>query len=394
MNLVAPEKNRHLETVAQMFAMTFSDYWDRRRYVHDGYVVEAGYDWDASRIAVVDGEVATHFGVWDRTMRIAGANVRVAAIGAVATLEHHRKKGLMAETAAACVNGLYQAGYDMAMLFGIPNFYHRFDFVRSFAEGSFHLATRDLPSHEQTPSFEEAEYSVSDLSTLYNEENATVTGTFVRPTYRLNRKPKVYTTYRHEGGYVVVRRNEAVLQMVDCAGEPETILAVLKAVATKELCPEIELTFLPRKSRLGEHVQKLAHSYTSEQQANGGPMFRMVNLSRTVERLLPVFSERLARSGLAGYSGALELRGKNEVATVSIANGRAQSAVMESEGSATIAPSATVDGGAYLVRLLVGDDAPERVCAQTGITLAGDASKLVPVLFPHEEPQTILWDRF
>jgi predicted N-acetyltransferase YhbS len=391
MKVEAPQEKKHLETVAQMFAKTFSNYWDRRRYVHEGYVVDAGYDWDASRVAIVDGEVATHFGVWDRTMRIAGAKVRVAAIGAVATLEHHRKKGLMAETAAACVENLYDAGYDVAMLFGIPNFYHRFDFVRSFPEGTFTLSTRDLPEPDAHPSFEKADYSIADFSPLYNEENAKVTGTFVRPTYRLNRKPKQFTTYRLEGGYVVVRREGAVLQLVDCAGEPETIVAVLRAIATKELCPEIKLAFLPRKSRLGEYVQKLAHSYEARHEANGGPMFRMVNLPRTVEKMLPVFTERLARSGLDRYSGNLELRGKDESVRLAMENGRAQSAITGSGGGGA---EGAIDGGEYLVRLLVGDDLPERVCAQTGITLRGDAGKLVPILFPHEEPQTILWDRF
>ena len=123
-------------------------------------------------------------------------------------------------------------------------------------------------------------------------------------------------------------------------------------------------------------------------------MFRTVNLRRSVEKMLPVFTERLGRSGFSDYSGNLELRGKDEAVVVTIEGGRALSATSGAQRSGSMAPEASVDGGANVVRLFVGDDLPERVCAQTGITLHGDAQGLVPVLFPHEEPQTILWDRF
>jgi len=42
----------------------------------------------------------------------------------------------------------------------------------------------------------------------------------------------------------------------------------------------------------------------------------------------------------------------------------------------------------------VGDEPPERIVRQAGTTIAGDGQFLMHILFPYQEPSTILWDRF
>jgi len=38
----------------------------------------------------------------------------------------------MAKTVAATIEAMSQVGYDMTVLFGIPDFYHRFGYVRAW----------------------------------------------------------------------------------------------------------------------------------------------------------------------------------------------------------------------------------------------------------------------
>jgi len=391
MDLRSPNPDEHAQTLADIFAKTFSDYWERYAYVNDGYIAESPYDWDASRIGVVDGEIATHFGVWDLGMRIGRSVVRVAGIGAVATLENHRKKGLMAQTAGDCVDGLDAAGYDASLLFGIPNFYHRFGYVVSFSQLRYVLKTRDVEPAPQPVRYEPFEGDVRDLADLYNAENEGVTGTYVRPTYRLNRKPKKFRFYRFESGYVTYGREGDTLQVADCAGDPATVVEVARQRAAAELCPEIEFVFLPPRSRTGEYLQTLTHRLVSDRQKAGGPMMKIVNLRRTFEKVADELSARLATSPLYGYSGTLALYGDGDGIVVGISGG---SVGEITPATADTTANGSVTGGAALARLLVGDGDPTRVCRQSTIELDGDAVHLAPILFPDQEPSTILWDRF
>ncbi len=399
MQLTAPTPDR-IDALAGLFAVTFSDYWDRRRYVHDGYIADSPYDWAASRIGVEDDRIVTHFGVWDFGMRIGSAECRMAGIGAVETHDEYRKRGLMAQTAADCVSGLKEAGYDLSLLFGIPGFYHRFGYVRSFGEGTFSLTTRDLAEPEHAPEYTPYTGDVASLAAMYNAENSGVTGTYVRPTYRRNRKPKTFRIYAFDGGYVVAGRARDTIELCDCAGDPATIVAILRDLAVRELCTEISLVFLPRRSRLGEYVQTLSHRFTLSRNQSGGPMFRLVNLPALTNKLIPVFNERLAAAGdgVDGYSGTVVLRGHDEAVSLVIAGGTVSrmEPIEHSRAAdgATTRRSGVIDAGHALVRFFVGDDHPDRICAQTGATISGDAQWIAPILFPDQEPSTILWDRF
>ncbi|TVQ17436.1 MAG: GNAT family N-acetyltransferase [Spirochaetaceae bacterium] len=399
MQLTAPQPDR-IDALADLFAMTFSDYWDRSRYVHDGYITDSSYDWAASRIGVEDDRIVTHFGVWDFGMRIGSVACRMAGIGAVETHDKYRKRGLMAQTAADCVSGLRGAGYDLSLLFGIPGFYHRFGYVRSFGEGTFTLTTRDLPVPERAPEYKPYTGDVASLAAMYNAENERVTGTYVRPTYRLNRKPKTFGIYAFDGGYVIAGRVRDAIELADCAGDPATIVAILRDLAVREICAEISLVFLPRRSRLGEYVQTLSHRFTLSRNASGGPMFRLVNLPALAGKLIPVFNERLAAAGegVGGYSGSVVLCGHDEAVALEISGGTVDRIEPVDHKDAAIGPVAgcggVVDAGHALVRFFVGDDHPDRICVQTGATLSGDARWLAPTLFPDQEPSTILWDRF
>jgi predicted N-acetyltransferase YhbS len=391
MTLTSPDASKHEAVLAEIFARTFSDYWTRRDYVTDGYIRESTYDWAASRIGIVDDEVVSHFGVWDFGIRIGTEVVRVAGIGAVATLRPHRGQGLMARTAADCVAGLAGAGYDLSLLFGIPNFYHRFGYVVSFSQIMTDLLTRDVKPLEGSISYERFDGSVSELAHLYNSENEGVTGTYVRPTYRLNRRPKQHTIFTFENGYAMCGRQGDTMQVGDCAGDPATILEIARQRAVAEVCPKIEFVFVPPRSRMGEFLQTLTHRRIIHREAAGGPMMKIVNLQSTIEKIAPVLSRRLAQSPMHGYTGLVVLHGDGESAELDVAAGRVKG-VSSAPGVAR--GDATISAGPALVRFLIGDGDPHRICRQSGVRLEGDAEHLMPILFPDQEPSTILWDRF
>lgn len=391
MEIQSPKPGTHDHDLAHMFAVTFSDYWSRLDYCTDGYIAESPYDYDASRIAVENGTMVAHFGVWDMPMRIRSCVVRNAGIGGVATLRTHRGRGLMAKTASDCVGSLADAGYDVSLLFGIPDFYHRFGYVVSFSEVRFVVRTKDLKPPAVAVEYELFEGDIADLAPLYNAENESVTGTYVRPTYRLNRRHTKFRIYQFENGYVVCGADGEKMQVADCAGDPATVEEIVRRQAVADVCPSIEYVFLPPRSRMGEYLREQKHELIAEREPQGGPMMKIVNLRSTFEKIVPALNDRLAESPLASYSGTLAVYGDGQGIVLGISGGEVGDVT---PAAVDVTANGTVTAGVALVRLLIGDGDPARVCRQGGIELSGDAAHLVPILFPDQEPSTILWDRF
>jgi len=396
MTIRPPDSGEHPARLHDLFAETFSDYWFWFDYATNGYFDGAPYDWSASRIGIVDGEVATHFGVWDFSMRVGSATVRVAAIGGVATKRPYRNQRMMKATVEDSINGLADRGYDMSLLFGTPGFYPKYGYVSTFKEVRYKVESRDIPPVQPEVSHQIFDGDVRDLAHLYNAENAGVTGTFVRPTYTTNRLPAKFDILRFDDGYVICGREGDTLQVADCAGPPESVLDVCRQRARMDLTPIIEFVFLPARSRTGEYIRTITHKTEARYRRDGGPMIRVVNLHTCLEKIAPALSERLATNRLADYTGTLLVEGNDVGVVLTITDGtvtRVEPAT-SAAGTGPARVSAEIHAGPSVARLIIGDTSPERICAQHDIGLAGDAPILMPVLFPDQEPSTILWDRF
>ena len=95
------------------------------------------------RVMRIDGEEVCHLWVIDHTMRIGGAHVRMAGIGDVYTNRAHRMKGYMRQLYVDTVSYMTDQGYEVSMLFGIPNFYTKFGYASSIPTVHFAIKTRD-----------------------------------------------------------------------------------------------------------------------------------------------------------------------------------------------------------------------------------------------------------
>ena len=398
MDLRSPSCSEHLEALAELYGHTFSEFWQLRDIGTTSYFVQSPYDWDTSRIAVEDGGPVAHFGVWDFQMRIGVARVRLAGVGAVATARPHRKRGLMDGTVSACLEAMRSSGYQMSLLFGIPKFYRRYGYVSTFSENLFVLDAREVPLREPAVAFDvyadEDARSMERFAEQYNEENDGVTGTFVRPTFLANPKRPNWRGYTFDGGYLVAGVRNGKLEIADCAGPPESIVDIAAQLARTEVTPEIRFVFLPARSRMGAYLQHLNHRRHLRHFVDGGPMLKVVNLEATLSGIAPEVERRLEASPLAGYSGSVGIRGDGEAVTLVFSKGRLVRTGSEDAHGQGDAVDGGIDGGTALGRLVIGDDEPEHICRQAGITVSGDAVRLLPILFPNQEPSTVLWDRF
>ena len=144
--LIRPDRRKHRRAIFDLTGKAFGrPYWDWLDHCEHDYIDHSPYDWSASTIGLLDGQVVTHWGIWDISIRVGAAVLRAACVGAVSTHGRFRRRGLMARTAAAACRAARRAGYDISLLFGIRDFYHRFGYVRAWPERTYVVRTADLP---------------------------------------------------------------------------------------------------------------------------------------------------------------------------------------------------------------------------------------------------------
>jgi len=396
--VVAPDRRKHAEAAIDLLAKVFSNlygYYSMRDWCREVYVLPAHYDWRASRIGLIGERVVTHYGVWDYQMRIGSARVRAGGIGGVATDHDYRQRGLMEETARASVEAMRAHGYDMSLLFGIDDFYHRFGYVRAWSETAFAVNVWDLPKEKptsRTVSFKPRPQR--DLADLYNSFYATTTGTAVRPTYTRKNNPWVelpigckWSQNGKLAGYVLLNRRGHHVTCGECCGDAEETLRVLAMLCRRWNCQEIRFEGLPYDSALARTLRWGTCRMDVHNRKNGSALIALLNLRSALSKMEGELSRRLRSSWLADWGGDLLIADAREQVKLAIAGGGVRAG---EAGSARHA----IRGGDEIVQLLIGTAKPGEVIEAGRMRLSGDAGKLAEVLFPEQHPVLGETDRF
>ncbi|MEW6752743.1 MAG: GNAT family N-acetyltransferase [Candidatus Latescibacterota bacterium] len=156
--------------------------------------------------------------VVDVEMRVGRAVLRVGGIGAVGTLPQWRGRGLARRVMECAVELMQREWYDVSLLHGIQDFYHRFGYVTCMPEHEFSVDVRDA---ERAPrgSARVRRMRPADrqaVLAIYARDNALRTGSAVRPAQGWSGFPRgTWWTYRALP-YVVLDGRGAVQGYVVC----------------------------------------------------------------------------------------------------------------------------------------------------------------------------------
>jgi predicted N-acetyltransferase YhbS len=396
LRVISPVQSEHTEQVIELCAKTFGGYFNFRNDLRKWYLLNSPYDWEASAIGLANGQIATHYGVWDYQMRIGKGVVRCGGIGCVATHGDYRKQGLMAQTVPHSLARMKDRGYDLTILFGIWDFYHRFGYVQAWQETTWIIQRDRLP--KDLPKVKYQSFTAEpreNIATLHNRHNAQFTGAAVRPMFTAK-----YSLFRGglEGyswndakgkltGHVLLYQDGTRLVCIEATGEPDAALAVLGSLCKKKAANEIRFETLPYLSPLAKRLRQLTCRVERQYIKSGGAMVRVVNLKSCLQRMEQELSDRLQQSDLDGYRGELLVRGPEAGVGLKIAKGKVTVADRVSSKSA-------LRGGFEIAQLLMGTGDPMETCESGQMRLSGEAARLVKVLFPNEYPQLHQADRY
>jgi predicted acetyltransferase len=386
-SIVAPGKRKHAEQIFELVALQWRD--DLKRHAREGRINRSHYDWKTSRVALANGRVVAHFGVYNLTMRVGTARVATAGINLVVTDPDFRKRGLMPSTIRASLDAMRRNGYDLSIVCNaIANYYTNFGYASAWPEHDVTVRIRDLPReapdhrlHRFTP------HHRPDLAELYNAENATLTGTVVRPTFLRTKEPgDLYGyTWGADGairGYVVydIVSNGRAVWHYDSAGDPNERLRVLASIARREDCDEVRFNRLHPQSAIAREIRMLNSTTEETYRPTGGWMVRVINLRSLFEKLAGELARRLACSHLAGWRGNLLISGHDEQVLLSIDRSRVE--VLPPQDS-----EHHIRGGEAIARLVIGSAEPDELVQAHNMELTGDGMGLAKVLFPAQHPQ-------
>ena len=357
------------------------------------FLREGGEEEEVSRLSVRDLE-----------MRVGDVPVRMGGIGGVGTEQEHRRKGYARRVMEDAAAFMKEDGFDVAILFGIRDFYPKFGYAVCMAEHGLSLSTRHAERAEAHFTFSPA--SESDLELvrrLYEETNLRRTGSVVRREGVW----KGFTMGSRHGtsancfvakdasseleAYVLVDENPEETRCADLAARSlegyEAAVRFLAADAVEKRAGEIGVIcpydhpFVTCASRFGVKID-------ISRLRCGGPMGRVIDQRSLFDKLVALFSARLGSSGLRGRKFALRISTELGCTTVAFDGHNAALEESASASSCEIAASG-------LMQMVMGYCDPLAAGAKCGGELGGElALQALRALFPRQEAHMWRPDRF
>jgi hypothetical protein len=366
------------------------------------------------------GEPVSSLWISHHTVRIGESAVRMEGIGGVATGEAHRKQGYARSLLQAAVENMKRGDAALSMLYGIPDFYHRFGYAtagpdhRAFLTDLERdpvappgwtvrpLAPTDVPAVRSVYAAATAgeagcevrktggevwgrladcaSGSSQDACRVAEGPDGQVHGYVWRAAWTWVMKYMLEPTYPD-----ALALGEAVAESAPAA---DAVLAACSMWA-REQDREVKRVVLaiPPQGPLAEAAMRQEATFEQHYEPSGGSMVRVLDVTRLMTALAPELSAR-ARAAGAGCEGMLVFR------------------TDEGEAGLAVTPDgvSVVDGGPSalvvelpqyeLARLALGAYPPGSILERLASPPSEAACRLVEALFPHRHPHLYVPDRF
>ena len=257
------------------------------------------------------GETVGRAEVNDLTMRLYGTWVRMGGIANVVVQSQHRGKGYASRLMREAVSYMEREGYAVSILFGIPDFYHRFGYVPVTPEYAVSVAVRDAERLSAATTVRPAcREDYAGLLDLYTRVNASRSGAVRRtrvfyealeeevwwghPTRML-----VTGEAGHPTGYVLLKGDPASFSVMDVIVPAEhvatagaSLIAWLGQEALARRRERLRLP-LPADEPLVTLLRGIGCKVETTYPANYGCMGRIVDLGALATAIEPAIADRI-----------------------------------------------------------------------------------------------------
>jgi len=384
------------ELMAQAYYQNYFDALQRIEMFGTGY---PGYRPEHTRIAFWKGEMAGALRVTADAIRIGEARLKMGGLGWVSTAARHRHKGIARELLVDTMGYLRRNRYHVAMLFGIPNFYHRFGFTTTLAEYTTEVDTLealklpagpyrirpgkpgDIAAIQKIHALEDSATSCSIIRSAAHITNRWAQWKSIRVLTDDRGKLHAYFIPKSTtDGFAVL---EVGLTNRDLA--PGLLHAVAE-LAADEMAPRLRF-HVPPGHPFVQFLLRLRSRHEARHTQDDGGMMAVVNLGEMLESMLPEWEHQLAVGGLRDLRTELTLLVDRKPIRIRAQRGAID--IAEGSGVNKFGVSNT-----ELLHLISGYRYLEEIMALRRRILSSEARLLLGALFPKRTPFVWHLDRF
>ena len=287
------------------------------------HLLESDNVWKIS-LSTEDDEDVSRLWLIEYQMRFGSAQLKMGGIAGVGTNEEHRNKGFSRHVMEDSTAFMTENGFDVAMLFGIPNFYPKFGYATVIPETWIHLETEEAQAAVSTYQIRKFEKDdAPEILSLYAANNAERTGTPLRDethwkkfkmgsTFRVDADPYVVLDKDNEiVGYFVCDDTEENCTLCDIGFQDrtifETIVRFLADRAKRIGAAQIQC-HIPADHPFAIFCRRYGCRTHTNTPKNSAGMMRIINQSSTLKGISSELEKRLQRAAhLSEWSGKIRI---------------------------------------------------------------------------------------
>lgn len=349
--------------------------------------LQVGADADASRLWV-----------FEKTMRIGCVAVRFGGIAGVGTRSEYRLKGYASHVMNASNDLMVENGYDMGVLYGISDFYHRFGYGVIFPIPRLFVQT-DTLLQTNGPLRTRAMKKSDGLSVLrlYNRFNANRNASVVRPGgwsyFELSegfQKPgRAVVAQDAQGrvlGYATWKVRDDQFMVDEIGGvDARAFGSLARALGQRaKRAGQKQIIFdLPKEDPFVDFCLPLGCEQRVVYPCNSNAMGRIIHLRPLMEKLVPEFSARAV-----GFSGRTSIQIETDIGTVGLSVDRKGVRVVRGGTLKAKMPQLV------LTQLVMGYRSVDDVANDSGVLITKKAQPIMNLLFPKQDGYMWWSDRF
>ena len=364
-------------------------------------------------LSTEDEEKVSSVGLREYHMRFGTAQLKMGGICGVGTKEEHRNKGYSRRVMEHSTAYMIENGFDVAMLFGIPNFYHKFGYATVLPETYVEFDTEEVQATVSTYHIRKFETEdAPKILDLYAANNAERTGTLLRkeigwkefattgdfgvvadPFVVLNEAGEVIGYFVCGGLDVVRNMIEGNCILCDIGFQDRTIFeTVVRFLADRTNHSGAKTRIkcsIPADHPFAIFCRRYGCRTNTYTPKNHLGMMRIINQSSTLKRITGELEKRLQRSAhLSRWSGKILIT--TDLGQDCLEIDRGNVAHINSKANAFHLKMPQDK----LIQLMMGRRSIEDLAIESDVSVTGEIIPVLEALFPLGHPHVWWPDRF
>ncbi len=383
-----------------MAKVHMADYFSALHWLETSGAGYPSFRREHTRIALWHGELAGSLRMNTETIRLGEARLKTGGFGWVTTEPRHRQKGVCRALVLETLDYMRRHGYHVSLLFGIPNFYHRFGFATALADYAITVELEEAATIPHlTHQLRDAKPGdIPAIQRIHNANDADVACSAIRTCAHLTNKwthlAKTVRVLANDQGKVVayfMARKEGARLAVDEAGvsEPglcEAVLAACARKATDEMVGRMQF-LLPPTHPLARFLLQYKSTHEMRVTHDEGGMLAFINLGETLESMTPEWERLVAASSLRDARAEVTFLIDGEEYRVRAHCGAVD--VAATSGRNRVSFTAV-----ELMYLVTGCRHVEDILASRRRILSSETRDFLGAIFPSRAPYIWTFDRF